>query len=386
MKKGVYNYDEIANLKTLLLHEDEENVNLGLTLINAREGLLNKELLCMLLMLQKFSPYPELVEQVKNILRDKAPSASTLKNYHSVLSIFDVNGRSKLNYLPKFDKFYKSMFFKNRYFLQNDFWRQKYHQLLHIFKQHQQQRLSLILINELLIDAPQSYFLNTDKFNILSDFISKGEYYEEIPSQIEWLKYWVKLHNNFGAMVHCTIGQYYRLLKNDAEAEKHYLLSIKACRHRPQDNHEAMASNNLAVIYCERGTSPYLAEAYQLSLRAVDLSPKNHYYLETLAYLEWKYKLNYGEALALYEEAIFIETNNLAARANKAALLVELKKPYQAKNDLEWLFNADLKHQKDYLKYTREGLLLYQKLALSTYQDEEKGVQIQQLLDKLASY
>ncbi len=385
MKKGVYNPAEIANLQTLLLHEDEDNVNLGLAIITARSGFLNKELLCILLLLQKFDANSERRELTKIILKEKAPSAGTLKNYYSVLSIFDINERSKLKYRAKFAKFHKSMFFSNHYFIHNDLWKQQYLQLLRVFKQHQQNDLALIIINELLTDAPKSYFLNTDKFNILSEFISKGEHYEEIPSQIEWLKYWVTLHPNFGAMVHCTIGQYYRILNNNEAAEVHYLKSIKACQHRPQDNHEAMASNNLSVIYCEKISPTNLAKAYELSLRAVELAPKNHFYLETLAGLEWKYKLNYSEALALYEEAIFIENNNLAAHANKAALLVELKKPYQAQNHLELLLNAAPIQHKAYLKYVQEGLRLYKTLALQIYKEEEKVQKIQSVLDSLAS-
>jgi hypothetical protein len=374
MKKGDYNQQEIANLQTLLLHEENENVLLALELIANKPANLNKELIYMLLMIEKFDLSTHFRNMAAQILKQKKPTAHSLRVGKAALQIFELNRSVQNNYHQKFQLFCESLFFTNGYFLQNQFWERFLYNLFHLFKQYQLSDLSFQLIEHLLGKNPDNYFLGTERFNILSALIDKGQYYEQIPAQINWLQKWVKMHPNFSAMVFCTIAQYHSLLKNYQSAEEFYLKTITdASKNSKDKEHESRACNNLAVIYCKQNQPQNLHNAYTFAIRAVELSPKNHFYLETLAYLEWKYKMNYTDALALYEETIFIEIHNLAAHYHKAALLVELKKPYQAQSHLEYIFTAKLKKQKTYLEYTINGLKLYADLLINVYKEEEKA-------------
>jgi tetratricopeptide (TPR) repeat protein len=81
------------------------------------------------------------------------------------------------------------------------------------------------------------------------------------------------------------VGNVYSLKKEWAEAEKNYRKAIK------EDPQNAEAYNNLAWLYYTKGEN--LIEAENLALKALELSPLNTVYQDTLQKIKEK-KLSFG--------------------------------------------------------------------------------------------
>lgn len=321
--------EQVYNLQTLLMHEEKDNVLLGLTILSDTKEALPQELIAALNLLVQLSTVSIAKDLAQTILQTQLPF-STPKRKLDIptlsleLAIFPLAYYTpKVNWkraLVRYEK-YRSLY--EPLFLLNPTWQKWYRALVNLFYAHGDAEKLLHYCDALLKVQPEDFLLNQHRFHAINILLEQGKAYEHLQAQENWLFTWQRFYPKTDCMIYTLLGrlqaQYYQ---NIEKAEEYYL---KALSHesKPQwYTYAAMAADNLAQIYKQKNKGN---KALEYSLMATQWQNNNSLYWTTLALVYWKCHDNTKEAFMAFEQALLIDKQNIVALANQLFLAIELQ-------------------------------------------------------------
>ena len=308
---------QVANLQTLLLHEEKDNILLGLCILSENEDLLPQGIIAALNLLVQLSQHQEIKTLAESIL-GKQINFSTPKRPLDIatlsleLAIFPLAyytpkrtwKRALLRY-EKYASVYEPLFLKYPH------WQKWYRALVQLFALHGEAEKLLHYCDKLLQVQPEDFLLNQHRFNAINILLEQGKAYEHLQAQESWLFTWQRFYPKTDCMIYTLLGrlhmQYYQ---NIAQAEAYFL---KALNHESKPQwyaYAAMSAHHLSEIYIK---SQQLEKALQYAQMAIQWQSNHSDYYTTLAYLEWQHLKVSQQALFSLEKALQLEPTNAQA-------------------------------------------------------------------------
>jgi tetratricopeptide (TPR) repeat protein len=344
--KMAFEEEEINNLLALLLHQDAANIGLGLAILAHNTPPIDNRILyalnmlSLLLLPQNLSPQqkklPEIMEKTALMAEIDAQrerylaAASQLgnsSNFHQDIYIFAVAEETAQQ--PTYKRWLKKYEQKRRHyeplFLRNAAWHNNYLGLVRFLYKQEDFWRCINYADMLLKMLPENHNIGMYRYNAVYNLLRKGEAKEEIPQQIRFAQNALKTqHPDSFCMYNVLIANnYYFHYKENERAEEYYREALKYQKGDAtfaRSTHAALAANNIASIVLAREGDEN--EAYKLILLANSLVPNSPYYLDSLAYFEWRYKGEAAKAKALFHRVLTLAPAHTSTQAHLMGIYI----------------------------------------------------------------
>lgn len=369
----IFSEEEIFNLQQLLLHKEQENALLGLSLLQSSlTARLPEGILAAVNMLHCFSPKAEVKQGAAAILQTQTVFSTRqrpllLKNLAAELEIFTIAQRSPhLGYKRAYKRYEQYRQWYEPLFLQFSHWHRWYRELLKLFYIRGDVRLVINYCDSLLQVLPNDFVINNYRFQSVNYLLEQGEGQEELHNQEQWLLHWQTLYPNTDCMIYTLLGQLYSQFYQDKnKAIYYYELALTHHGKTQWDHYAAMSANNLASIIIEQNGD--LQKAFALAIQANQWQGQNSSYRETLAYLQWKVGGDKAQAEENFLLSLDIERDNLAAAANLALLYLDSEDHKKALRYIQLILSK--KPAPKFLPYTLRAVAAYLPFAAPLLED-----------------